>query len=177
MGSGQTKLRKAEIEKVEWEKSATVVFLDWYQQKFQVSYRFISHNQPSKPDVSCLIDHKPIDIEIAHLYGSEQEAMKILGRFLDSRTREALQKLRESCNTPQRFTHALNHILRNKASKSYQSEHTWLVIRNAHPAWNSDKIRKQIEHIDIPVSHPFEQIWVLGDLTAKSGAVKIYPVD
>ncbi len=56
-----------------------------YQHKFGVKMQHIWHNEPAKPDVSCYLEQQRLDLEIAHLYGSEAEAMKILGRELERR--------------------------------------------------------------------------------------------
>ncbi len=160
-------------DKVAWEKQATKVFIKWYNITFTKQLTFLSNNQPSKPDVSCLLDGNKIDIEIAHLYGTEQEAMAILGKELGEHTRRELVKQQINSTTEQRLVSALNRILEQKSHKQYASQHAWLVIRNAHPGWNTEKIKFASDQIVQPLNHPFEQVWIVGDLEAKSGALCI----
>lgn len=157
-----------------WEKQATLVFIDWFAKAYSASFTYLQHNQPAKPDVSCLLNGEPLDIEIAHLYGTEQEAMAILGKSLNQHTRDELRNLRHTSLTEDRLAAALNRILENKSHKLYDSERTWLVIRNVHPGWESSQLAQLNEHIVMPTNHPFEQIWLVGDIKAASGAICLY---
>ncbi len=168
-------MSQAEIEKRRLEQQATEVFSQWYSQYFGQPLRFLHLNTPSKPDATCLLNGEAVDIEIAHLYGSQQEAMQILGKDIDEKTRLELQQLETSTSTEQRLLNALNRILYNKAQKHYDSYRVWLVIRNAHPAWRADNIRQHCQKIQLAHHHPFEQIWIIGDWQGESGAVKIFP--
>lgn len=162
-------------EKSRLEEQASRIFCDWYSGRFNQKMTFQHLNSPSKPDATCRLNGKLIDLEIAHLYGSQQEAMQILGKDLDQRTTFELEHLEESTDTQQRLINALNRILYNKAQKHYDSAHPWLVIRNAHPAWHADDIRQHCRQIRLLDSHPFEQIWIIGDWQGQSGVVKLYP--
>ena len=164
----------AEEEKVNLEHEAARLFMRWYEKEVGVPIRHIWHNQPSKPDVSCYLEGERLDLEIAHLYGSEQEAMQLLGRSLDIHTQQELHAL-ESVSPHGRLLQALNRILANKGLKRYKSKRVWLVIRNAHPAWSVDAILALRHQIMIPEHHPFEQIWMVGDMDGRSGIVKLYP--
>ncbi len=145
-----------------------------YEKNTGIPVRHIWHNRPKKPDVSCFIDGERLDLEIAHLYGSEEEAMQILGRPLDPHTSEELHLLKAS-DPHERLIEALNRILSNKGKKNYKSKRVWLVIRNAHPAWTAEEIQTLQHHIQVPPEHPFEQIWIVGDLSGESGIVQLYP--
>jgi hypothetical protein len=115
-----------------------------------------------------------LDIEIAHLYGSEEEAMAILGRDLTEKTRATLHTLKDE-PAEERLLRSLNRILENKAGKHYETKRVWLVIRNTHPAWRQEDI-KALEHlITMPVPHAFEKVWILGDIEGISGIVRLYP--
>ncbi len=167
--------RSSEEEKQKLEHEAAKLFMRWYEKTTGQVIRHIWHNRPQKPDVSCYLDGQRLDLEIAHLYGSEQEAMQILGREIDQRTRQELL-LQERCENPDdRLLKALNRILANKARKHYQSQRVWLVIRNAHPAWTAPQIQAMRSHIEVPPAHPFEQIWMVGDMKGESGIVRLYP--
>ena len=75
----------------------------------------------------------------------------------------------------ERLLKALNRILLNKAGKRYHTEKVWLVIRNTHPQWGKDEIKKLFGHITVPDDHPFEKIWMVADMEAKTGIVRLYP--
>lgn len=161
-------------EKVELEHQAAKLFMRHYEQLTGQKIRHIWHNQPRKPDVSCRLKGERLDLEIAHLYGSEEEAMLILGRHLSDQTRQALHEL-QTVSSDVRLLNALNRILRQKAIKRYQSGRVWLVIRNAHPAWSHNQIIALQHHIDVPQQHPFEQIWMVADWQGQSGIVQLHP--
>ena len=165
----------SESEKIALEHEAARLFMRWYERNTGLQIRHIWHNQPIKPDVSCLLNGSRLDLEIAHLYGSEVEAMHFLGRELDEKTKQELQALDQVEDTHMRLLRALNRILVNKSQKQYQSERVWLVIRNAHPAWTAEEIFALQHRIEIPVHHPFEQIWMVGDMQGLSGIVQLYP--
>jgi len=167
-------MHKSEQEKIALEHQAAKLFMRCYERNTGKPIRHIWHNDPIRPDVSCMLEGEPLDIEIAHLYGSEEEAMAILGRDLTDKTRATLQALN---NEPadERLLRSLNKILENKSGKQYDSDRVWLVIRNMHPAWSQADI-KALEHlITIPIPHAFEKVWILGDIEGKSGIVRLYP--
>ena len=80
-------------EKIQLEHEAARLFMRLYEQRFGVKMRHIWHNEPARPDVSCYYDEQKLDLEIAHLYGSEAEAMHILGRELGTNTHKELMAL------------------------------------------------------------------------------------
>lgn len=162
-------------EKRALEHEAARLFMRWYERLTGVPIRHIWHNEPRKPDVSCLLDGSRLDLEIAHLYGSELEAMHLLGRGLSERTQKELESQARVADTHSRLLQALNQILANKSQKYYQSQRVWLVIRNAHPAWSAEEITSLKDKIEVPEQHPFEQIWIVGDMQGKSGIVQLYP--
>ncbi len=160
-------------EKIELEHQAAKLFLRLYEHHFNIPMRHIWHNQPSKPDVSCYQAQTQLDLEIAHLYGSEKEAMAILGRELSDETKLSLQSLLLE-PIEQRLSFALNKILINKAKKHYNSARVWLVIRNANPFWHCDDIKAIQPELTINEGHPFEQIWIIGDIQGTSGMICLY---
>ncbi len=162
-------------EKIELEHQAARIFMRLYQHKFGIKMQHIWHNQPAKPDVSCYLEQQRLDLEIAHLYGSEAEAMKILGRELKGGTLDALQSLTQF-PVAERLLQALDRLIQNKAQKSYDSEKVWLVIRNAHPDWHAQELEQTPQLLQIPAQHPFEQIWLVADMTGQAGLVPLYPL-
>lgn len=168
-------MNHADNEKRKLEEQASRIFCQWYARHYHCNMRFSHSNSPAKPDTTCLLDGHPIDIEIAHLYGSQQEAMQILGKELDQTTLDELDQMNQSSDPHQRLLNALNRILFNKAQKHYDSASPWLVIRNAHPAWQANDIRQQCQHIQLLNQHPFSHIWIIGDWQGYSGVVPLYP--
>ncbi len=161
-------------EKIDLEHDAAKLFMRHFENRTGQPIRHIWHNQPTKPDVSCQLNDQRLDLEIAHLYGSEEEAMLILGRELTEITRQALQE-QQRVPVNDRLLKALNRILSKKAEKTYQTKRVWLVIRNAHPAWSTKDILNLLPKIEVPAKHPFEQIWIVGDMEGITGIVPLFP--
>ncbi|PKG99240.1 hypothetical protein [Paraglaciecola sp. MB-3u-78] len=170
-----SELNNSEHEKIVLEHQAAKLFMRWYEHDTGNPIRHLWHNRPAKPDVSCRFEGDRLDLEVAHLYGSEQEAMQILKRELSDQTRQELQALEKNTMPHGRLLTALNRILFNKSFKRYKTKRVWLVIRNAHPAWGKDQILALQHCISIPSTHPFEQIWIVGDWDGKSGIVQLFP--
>lgn len=164
----------ASEEKITLEHEAARLFMRLYEKRFGVSMRHIWHNEPARPDVSCYYDEQKLDLEIAHLYGSEVEAMHILGRQLTENTHKELLAL---LRTPaeHRLLTALNRLICNKAEKSYHTDRVWLVIRNANPLWTRRDILNHYQRLHMPATHPFEQIWLIGDMQGSSGILALHP--
>ena len=170
-----SELNNSEHEKLLLEHQAAKLFMRWYEHETGNPIRHLWHNRPAKPDVSCRFEGDRLDLEVAHLYGGEQEAMQILKRELSDKTRQALQELERNTEPHARLLTALNRILFNKSFKRYKTKRVWLVIRNAHPAWGENQILALQHCISIPSAHPFVQIWIVGDWDGKSGIVQLFP--
>ena len=166
-------MRSSKVEKLALEHEAAKLFMRAYELRFGIEVRHIWHNEPQRPDVSCYFADERLDLEIAHLYGSEAQAMEILGRELSAATRAELVVTDLLDETEQKLVAALNRILAGKAQKHYDSERVWLVIRNANPAWDASDIRAAMGEIEVPKHTPFEQIWMVGDWQGNSGIVKL----
>jgi len=168
------KKMNGESEKLGLEHEAAKIFMHAYETLTGKAIRHIWHNKPRKPDTSCMLDGEHLDLEIAHLYGSELEAMKFLGRELSGQSKLDLHLMESSTDSSDRLLIALNSILEKKSHKYYRSHRAWLVIRNVHTDWDVEKIKKLFPDIIIPKSHPFNQIWVIGDVKRESGIVCLY---
>ena len=168
-------MNSSEQEKIALEHQAAKLFMRWYEKQTGEKIRHIWHNEPHKPDVSCFLNGERLDLEIAHLYGSEEEAMHILGRELTDKTKDELRQQELFSDTHERLLAALNRILLNKSGKTYKSERVWLVIRNANPAWDRAEIDSLQHHIAVPEGHQFEQIWMVADMGGKTGIIQLYP--
>lgn len=192
-------LNLSESTKRQLERDAAKHFLRLYEQMYQTPMRNISHNEPSRPDISCHLDRKPLDLEIAHLYANPSEA-KILSREIieqvqghkilpensdtlePSDTLKPSDKERELLNylsdlfemsSQQRLITALTRILNSKSQKSYDSPHVWLVIRNASPLWQAQDFQQCMQHFNIPES-PFEQIWLLPEFDGSQLPIRLF---
>ena len=165
----------AAAEKVALEHEAARIFMRHYEQRFGIKMRHIWHNEPRRPDVSCYYDSQRLDLEIAHLYGSEAEAMHILGRELSQQTHQELLALLR-LPVEQRMLESLNRIICNKAQKYYDSQRVWLVIRNANSLGQREYMLAHCDKLHFPKQHPYEQIWVVGDMLGISGILPLFPL-
>ena len=166
-------IHHSEQEKLKLEHEEAKFFMRAYERQTGSSIRHLWHNRPDKPDTSCLLEGERLDLEIAHLYGSEVEAMTFLGRDTNDETIKSLQSLAATSTSQERLLEALNRILENKSKKIYKSKRVWLVIRNMHPEWNAQLIEAAKESIVVPLSHGFDRIWIVGDIHGKSGVVRL----
>lgn len=188
-------LNRSETLKRQLERDAAKHFLRLYEQEYKTPMRNIWHNEPSRPDISCHLDGKPLDLEIAHLYASTSEA-KILtreiieqfqrkskGQDLDPTTlvqtsdkeQELLNYLSDliEMDSQKRLITALSRILSSKSQKTYDSPRVWLVIRNASPLWKSEDFKQCIPHFKTP-NHPFEQIWLLPEFDGSEPPIRLF---
>jgi hypothetical protein len=171
--TNRTYISASETAKLKLEHDAAKLFMRQYERLTGHSIRHIWHNRPRRPDVSCMLDGEKLDLEIAHLYGSSQEAMDILKQGINANVKHHLELQEKFSDTNERLTSALNAILKNKAGKTYDSNKVWLVIRNAHPAWNREQVLNAMSKINIPDGYQFDQIWLVADFTGKSGIVRL----
>lgn len=152
----------SEEEKIRLEHEAAKLFMHRYEKQFGVPMRHIWHNEPRKPDVSCYLNGERLDLEIAHLYGSTEEAKQLLGRSLSEKTLLALEHLSKTPAT-HRMLEALSRVLDSKSQKQYESQSVWLVIRNLNPNWQTQEFARHLHLIQTPQQHPFQQIWLISE--------------
>lgn len=164
---------KSEKEKLRLEERATKAFIHAYEQQFHQHIVFLRHNTPAKPDVSCLLSGVEIDFEIAHLYGSEEEAMAHLGRDIPEDTLQELRVMDASQSPEKRLIHALNRLIDKKSQKFYDSDNVWLVICNTHPFWRVLDGPSFKQELTIPNSMIFAQIWLINDIAGEDGIVSL----
>jgi hypothetical protein len=168
-----TDLRESEKEKIALEHDAAKLFMRLYEKAHSVSMRHIWHNTPSKPDVSCYLDGTRLDLEIAHLYASEAEAMAVLGRSLSIETQREIALMAQTPDCDH-LSNALNRLLKQKYKKRYDSERVWLVIRNASALWHRQDIELVVSRLTPAPSQPFEQIWMITDFFGQDGLLRIF---
>ncbi|GGY40388.1 hypothetical protein GCM10011297_11620 [Bacterioplanes sanyensis] len=164
-------LPRSEVEKRKLEHDAARLFMRRFEQDTGQPMRHIWHNEPRKPDTSCFYQGRQLDLEIAHLYASEDEAKWVSGRQEHDPIWWYLQELLE-LSQPQQLKHALGRLLASKASKHYDSERVWLVIRNASPAWSREQITQTLHTLNIDQGE-FEQIWLLPDFAGEQPLIQI----
>ena len=168
-------LSRSEQEKVNLEKRATDAFIRAFKMQYHKDLVFKHHNAPAKPDVSCSLSGQTIDFEIAHLYGSEEEAMRHLGRELSADVISELHAIDLSKGHDARLIAALNRILFKKSLKHYDSDRVWLVICNTHASWRiltDDPVKGEIR---IPRQLVFEKVWLINDILGQDGIVQLFP--
>ena len=163
----------SETEKLQLEHQAARLFLRAYERTYHTPMRHIWHNEPAKPDVSCYMDEERLDIEIAHLYANEHEAMAVLGRELGLDIQRQLAQLALNPSSEQ-LAFALGRLLSAKASKKYDSKRVWLLIRNASTLWQREDFIALLRTLQVPKTHQFEQIWLLSDWHGKEQPLLLY---
>lgn len=128
---------------------------------------------PPEPDGFCSLDGKPLHIEVGHLYGTESDAKRLLGRNGKSAPTE--KQVLQSALIPldRRLLAPLNHLLAVKATKTYETDCVWLLIRSAFPLWNVSDFTEYKADIAIPSEHPFEQIWLLCGPQSSFGVLRL----
>ncbi|WP_430462654.1 hypothetical protein ACQUQU_07660 [Thalassolituus sp. LLYu03] len=164
-------LSYSDSEKRRLEREAARLFMRAYEHEFHQPMRHIWHNEPTKPDISCFLQGQSLDLEIAHLYASEQEAA-IAAKDLHTKSHQDQYHGEEhlwafltdlaSMDSSHKLHTALSRILHSKARKHYNTQRCWLIIRNASPLWGRKDFLQVLPHISIP-ANPFEKIWLLSD--------------
>ncbi|MGK8440455.1 hypothetical protein ACRS3X_24490 [Ectopseudomonas hydrolytica] len=160
-------------EKEDLEAAAAAIFCKCYQRETGSPAELLRHNPTPKPDSTCCIGNIQIDVEIAHLYGTSIDAQNLL-----TRPRRKPLSTQEKTNNNIKPLNArvlgeLNQILKNKSDKKYNSNETWLVIRNAFPLWSKQDFEQNLSEIAYPQHHPFEKIWLICDRQGNTGLIEL----
>lgn len=142
---------------------AVTNFISEYNRSHKRQLHFVRQPDPPKPDVICLHNKKEIGIEVAHTYGSGEEAAIRLGNRDSRDFPEELHLKRRITPVYIRALNSLNAIMTKKAAKKYELSPTWLLIRNGFPLWSLSDYRNYKNEIFIPKETPFRQIWLLCD--------------
>lgn len=174
-------LSRSETEKRRLEHEAARLFMRAYERQFHQSMRHIWHNDPAKPDISCYLQGKHLDLEIAHLYASEQEARIASGDLAGTRHHQhyhgeehlwAYLADLAGMDSRHKLHTSLERILASKARKHYNTDRCWLVIRNASPLWQRQDFIPVVSHLTL-ADHPFKKIWLLPDFNGSEPLVLI----
>jgi len=121
---------------------------------------------PPEPDALCILSGQELGVEVAHLYGTEQDAERLTKPDQEHR-RNPLTDEEMMCNGIKPFRvrvlAVLNDILRGKAGKQYRRSPVWLLVRNMFPLWAEPDFEQHKDEIVVPEVHPFEHVWLLGE--------------
>ena len=99
-------------------------------------FLFKELRNPPEPDGFCLLDGKPLHIEVGHVYGAQSDAKQLLGRTGMAAPSDEEKILSTLIPLERRSLLPLNRLLVNKATKTYQASRVWLVVRSALPMWS-----------------------------------------
>ncbi len=161
-------------EKYDLEIAALNQFADalaglWGERRFA----FRELRSPPEPDALCVLDGRPLHVEVGHFYGTQSDAKQLLGR--QGKSAATAHEMRQSALVPLdvRLLTPLNRLLADKATKSYHAPRVWLLIRSAFPLWELAEFRAHQADIAVPTKHPFEQIWLLCGPRSDAGLLRL----
>ncbi len=146
-------------------------FVVIYNQSYSGELRFVQRlqprrQQPPEPDALCLLNGEELGVEVAHLYGTGQDAERITGNMRKRRNPLSKEALMQKTLKPLRervIAELNNNILAKKATKHYSRSPVWLLVRNMFPAMNRHDFERYRDEIIVPDGHPFRQIWLLSE--------------
>ena len=151
-------------------RDALGYFVTEYNQTHGGHLRFVKRLQPGppppEPDALCLLNEKELGVEVAHLYGTGQDAERITGAEQKRKNPLTAEELMQVGIKPfqERVLAELNtKVLGKKAKKSYRRSPVWLLVRNCFPLWYRQDFEQHMDEIIVPESHPFQHIWLLSE--------------
>ncbi len=122
--------------------------------------------QPPEPDALCVLNGKELGVEVAHLYGTGQDAERLTGAVHKRRNPLTEEEMRDNRLKPFRervLTELNTKVLGTKAKKRYRRSPVWLLVRNMFPQWDTHDFEQHMDEILVPAHHPFQQVWLLGE--------------
>ena len=138
-------------------------FIVSYNQSYGGELQLVELRQPPEPDALCLLNGEELGVEVTHLYGSDLDARRRLGR-LENKSPTGEEELANRLTPLQdRVLDKLNCLLRDKAGKNYNRSPVWLLVRNAFPLWSRQDFEEHMEEILVPENHQFHHIWLLAE--------------
>ena len=152
------------------ESEALRYFVTAYNRSNNDQLQFIALLEPGppppEPDAWCLLNGKELGVEVAHLYGTGQDAERLTKPDQQHR-RNPLTEEERILNRIKPFRKRvlapLNDILRDKAEKQYRRSPVWLLVRNMFPLWLVQDFEQHKDEIAVPEYSPFQHIWLLGE--------------
>ena len=161
-GSRSRGAQTKRTEKQELEKDAVIQLVSFLaKRRPSLHIKFDTLLDPPLPDARCIVNGSPVYVEVTHIYGTDADARRALGR--KGRAEPTHAERLNSCVIPLRVRlfNPLNEVLRKKATKTYPVLPLWLLIRNALPIWREKHFREYLSDVVVPESHPFQRIWFL----------------
>jgi len=156
------------------EAYAVIYFIHELRRRYRRWLILRDFASPPDPDCYCLLNGERIGVEVAHLYGSQRDARKRLGKERAEEQTKEEGSADSGVPLNVRILPELNRIIADKAKKCYGGK-TWLLIRNAFPPWTRDDFEQYISEISIPEDHSFNEIWLLCDRDGSSGILRLFP--
>jgi hypothetical protein len=161
-------------EKKDLERAAVVEFSKLFTANAnRGTLELIELLDPPAPDTRCRFAQKDLFIEVAHVYGTEADAKKRLGREKVSAGNRPLSIGDAAVPFDIRVIQRLNHLLQKKSAKMYSGSPIWLLVRSAFPLMDLEDFMSYSDSIVVPANHPFAEIWLLCGSSAKDGAIKL----
>ncbi|HYA43244.1 MAG TPA: hypothetical protein VEF34_18220 [Syntrophobacteraceae bacterium] len=145
------------------EYHAVLSFIAEYNRTRKRHIHFICQCEPPMPDTLCRLGDKQIGVEVAHTYGTGEEAATRLGNLDMKDFPDKVHRGRRIIPISIRALRSLNDILAKKANAKYQFSPTWLLVRNGFFHFSLTDYCKSKGEILVPHGHPFEKIWLLCD--------------
>jgi len=164
---------KYTVEKESLEVSAFKIFVDLYNKENASFLRLVEQRKPPYPDLYCQLNSGDLDIEVAHIYGTNVDAQRILARKRRNPFTKKELKNNRLIPLSNKIPAKLNLLLADKAHKKYKSDRVWLLIRNTHPAWTKHDFQFYLSDIVVPDENPFEEIWLVCDTRGYSGILRL----
>jgi hypothetical protein len=129
--------------------------------------------KPPKPDAYCTLDGESLYVEVLHIYGTEVDARISLGR--SGEHAPSKKDLRRAGSIPLAVNYitTLNAKLAKKATRKYDSERVWLLVRSGSILWNRTYFEEHQSAIVIPENHLFEEIWLVCGPTVGYGCLRL----
>lgn len=153
---------------------AVTYFIAAYRRKFPTWPTLVGMPEPPEPDFIVRFGTCALGVEVAHLFGSERDARRLLGRVRTNEVTPEAQLQHTQVPLDVRVPAELSRILSQKGRKTYPRP-TWLVIRNAYPMWDRADFEMYPDALAVPDTHAFEQIWLVCDRNAASGMIRLFP--
>lgn len=136
---------------------------------------FVEHLSPPHPDLKCRLGAGNIYIEVAHAFGTEVDARKILrhGTKNQPNKREDQRNVIVK-NMENRIIEPLNATIYEHCLKDYLGVPCWLLIRIGNFLYDLSEYESYKNRIVIPAHNSFQEIWLLCGPRKESGAVQLW---
>ena len=135
--------------------------------------RFVKLLEPPSPDALCELNDSDVYIEVAHVYGSETDAKKTLGRRGKGSPDPTENQKDALIHLGSRVIVPLNLLLSKKAGKCYDKSPVWLLVRSGFPLMDLEDFNRYKGDVNVPTNHKFDEIWLLCGKSANSGALRL----